>query len=145
MNVIQGWGGLAAVVLLMAGCETGERVVEPETVSVRAAAAMDQNIAPLRIRLKSGGQCQIALAGNATTGYQWVLQNRNPEIIAATAGAYESAATELCGAPGEFIWNLKALKPGRAKLVFRYVRPWEKFDPAKDVEREYIITVLPEL
>ena len=81
------------------------------------------------LSVAAGQDVGIRLAGNITTGYEWVLVTREGAVLeGAGAGTYEQNKAEpgMVGVGGEFVFKFRAAKPGKAKLTFAYQRPWEK-------------------
>lgn len=74
-------------------------------------------------------QLQIRLAGNRTTGYQWLLIDQTGGILEAVGEAprYEQASDGggLLGAGGTENWSWRPLRRGVGLLRFEYRRPWE--------------------
>jgi len=83
----------------------------------------------------------IKLDSNPTTGYQWQLaQAPDSNILELVFHEYQASQSKLMGAGGKEAWVFKARGPGKAKLTFQYLRPWEK--STKPVEiTEFIIIV----
>jgi len=87
---------------------------------------------------------QIKLAGNPTTGYNWVLKNldeiKASPLIEQLSNNYNAAEHEegMVGVGGTFIFeyevNEKACGQTLPKLVFSYERSWEKDSAVKTAE-----------
>lgn len=87
------------------------------------------------IQVKSGKEFIIILDTNRTTGYQWQLANSlDSNFITVVGLRYIPPESKLMGAPGKDEWTFKAFKPGKVKITFHYVRPWEKNKPAAKVK-----------
>ena len=74
-----------------------------------------------------------SLEGNPSTGYVWVLDEENStglDLVEVESLGYrkdtDSSGKTLMGAPRRFYFRLTFQKPGSAKLVFSYLRPWVK-------------------
>ncbi|MCX5710620.1 MAG: protease inhibitor I42 family protein [Candidatus Omnitrophica bacterium] len=80
-----------------------------------------------------GKEFVITMEANATTGYSWELADPIDESqISLVSSEYVPANTDLVGAGGKSVWTFKALRVSKAKISFKYVRPWEKdVPPAK--------------
>jgi predicted secreted protein len=91
--------------------------------------------------LSVGDLLQIRLPGTASTGYEWV--RIAPESLAGGPvesegeGEYCSSSSPLAGAPGEFTFRYRALRPGTVVLTYAYRRSWESEEPAET----YSVTV----
>ncbi len=80
-----------------------------------------------------GQQFSIGLEANPSTGYAWQLdQPLDVSLIQFITNLYIQPASELLGAPGRELWVFKAIGQGQARIVLKYVRPWQKDSaPAK--------------
>ena len=83
--------------------------------------------------LNVGDLFVIRLEGNASTGYEWVrgapasLEGSPLEIV--KENDYQTLGTPTPGAPGEFIFRYRAIRPGTVTLEFEHRRPWEAATP----------------
>lgn len=72
----------------------------------------------------------VRLPANPTTGYQWSVVSYNQQLFTLTGSHYEAMKTGRIGSGGvmvfDFTCKAKQARPARAKLVFAYVRSWEK-------------------
>ena len=81
--------------------------------------------------LYTGQNVVIKLKSNKTTGYSWELADpADSNMLEFVSTEYIVPETEMVGAGGEETWTFTALRPGEAKISFRYIRPWEKGVPA---------------
>ena len=72
----------------------------------------------------------ITLDANATTGYAWQLASAiDDSLIKLVHSEYVPDKTGLVGSGGKSIWTFKAIRTGKTKLSFKYIRPWEKDIP----------------
>ncbi|MFA4888411.1 MAG: protease inhibitor I42 family protein [Candidatus Omnitrophota bacterium] len=79
------------------------------------------------ITVYSGKEFEIKLDSNGTTGYLWQLATPiDAAMINLKQSEYIAPNTNLVGAPGIEKWTFIALKPGKARVSLKYVRPWEK-------------------
>jgi predicted secreted protein len=86
--------------------------------------------APTAIQAATGMNFVIILDANATTGYEWQLARPIDEMAIKFIGSeYFTDNPGLIGSGGKSVWTFEALKPGKTKVFFKYVRPWEKDDP----------------
>ena len=91
--------------------------------------------------LDVGDLLVIRLQGNATTGYEWVRVE--PDTLAESPieivkeSDYQALGCQLVGAPGEFIFRYRAMRPGTVVLGFEHRRPWD----LEDVVDTYSVTV----
>ncbi|MDD5634290.1 MAG: protease inhibitor I42 family protein [Candidatus Omnitrophica bacterium] len=88
------------------------------------------------------GQVLIArLGSNPTTGYSWDLENENNSVLIEAGEPVfvpSVRSDKIVGAGGITEYRFATKKKGNDKLVFKYMRPWEKQTaPAK----RYVINV----
>ena len=85
---------------------------------------------------------KITLAENPTTGYTWQLDTTGFEVV---SDEYVAPNTNLDGAGGNHVWELKAVNTGTYKINGVYKRSWEQ-QTADDTTWTATITVKsPEL
>ena len=99
--------------------------------------------------LAVGQVLEIALEGNASTGYAWeFVSDGAPQLqrvvrAAPVAPANAAAATEgprMVGSPSTSRWQFRATEPGETEVKLVYRRPWEK-DRAPEREAAYKVVV----
>ena len=110
------------------------------TVDLTACAArIDEPQAPVvevterdtgaTIDLEPGQPLRVKLAGNRTTGYQWLLIDQTGQILETVgeAPAYIESPNPggLLGVGGIEQWTFRPLRQGSGLLRFEYRRPWE--------------------
>ena len=81
-----------------------------------------------------GGSNQYAfeLKGNPTTGYQWVYQVDNKDILKEVRNEYIQDKTdgkETLGVGGTYFFAFEALKEGEVTITAKYCRSWEDVEP----------------
>ena len=82
------------------------------------------------VAVNSGCRFAVRLQSNPTTGYGWQLAKPLDEkIVVLVTNDYIHPDTGLIGAGGHEVWIFKAVGRGQVKIVFKYVRPWEKDRP----------------
>jgi inhibitor of cysteine peptidase len=75
------------------------------------------------IRLEPSQELVVTLASNPSTGFRWILSEEpDPGILELVGSTYVEPETDLLGAPGEEVWTLRAVEPGRTSFVLRYER-----------------------
>ena len=82
--------------------------------------------------LEVGQSLEVRLQGNPTTGYAWaVLSTEGDAIRCPSEPEYrpDPAPAGMAGAGGWFAIRMVGTKPGSAKIVLGYQRPWEKDTP----------------
>lgn len=94
-----------------------------------------------QLKTAVGQKFTITLQSNATTGYSWQLAKPiESKMLKFLGSKYSPKVTGLVGSGGLEQWNFIALKRGRTKVSFKYVRPWEKDIQPVDT-RSYQITI----
>ena len=81
------------------------------------------------LAINQGGEIQLTLNENASTGYRWSLGPLEPSLLELVSGAgVGSQAPGLppaVGSPGQVVYRFKALRLGRTVLSLRLLRSWE--------------------
>lgn len=84
-------------------------------------------------RMNVGDLLVVRLAGNASTGYEWIrvapasLEGSPVECV--EESEYQILGIEPVGAPGEFVFRYRAMRPGTLRIGFEHRRPWEAGAP----------------
>jgi predicted secreted protein len=89
------------------------------------ARAEDQSV-----RLALGQKTTVQLEENPTTGYRWQIDRTKSENLPIVRiddlGFTAREGGARVGASGIHRWSIEALSAGKARIVFEYLRPWEK-------------------
>ena len=122
---------LLGLSLLVAACTTASSLSLSEVDNSRT------------INTSIGEEITISLAGNATTGYNWIFTSTNGTLFKTIQETYtpDRHPTGLVGVGGKFTYKIKTLKKGTFSILARYYRPWEKFNPKTDKHYEFIFEV----
>ena len=105
-------------------CERCRAALPAATTTVR----IDEAQAGQTIQLTNNATFAISLAGNASTGYAWILVQqigKAVEPLGEIAYIQDEADTPRVGAAGRFVATFRATRKGRSVLTFDYRRPWE--------------------
>ena len=92
------------------------------------------------VTLNVGDTLEISLAGNPTTGYQWVLTSDTDPILGhADDPEYVADETDenIVGSGGTYTFTFEALEKGQVDLELGYMRVWESVPPIQT----YTLTV----
>jgi inhibitor of cysteine peptidase len=81
------------------------------------------------ISLHLGDTLVVTLDGNITTGYNWLMQPMDPEILKQVGEPAYTPESNKVGAPGKIVLTFQAVKTGQANLVLNYMRSFEKETP----------------
>ncbi|MPM08179.1 hypothetical protein SDC9_54491 [bioreactor metagenome] len=74
--------------------------------------------------LSVGDTAGVTLKGNPTTGYAWYYSFSTDGVLTETKNSY-TPDSALTGAGGTYVWNFKAVQPGKTTITFKYYRSWE--------------------
>jgi predicted secreted protein len=99
------------------------------------------------IKIAAGQNIVITLEANQTTGFKWELaEPLDKGMLELVNVEYVLGMARFLGAGGKEVWTLKALAPGEASILLKYVRPWEKnIPPAKEKKFKVTINAYPVL
>ncbi len=90
------------------------------------------------IALRRGDRLMVALAGNATTGYQWDNTLVYEYAVLRESEEMEYRAKpqpqEMVGFGGEFLFRYEAIDVGPQAFRFIYHQPWMSVQPAEIIE-----------
>jgi len=95
------------------------------------------------VKVRAGQRFTITMDSNPTTGYSWQLAKPiDGKMLKFLGSKYyaDKADPEMVGVGGEERWAFRALKCGRTRIFFKYVRSWEKGIAPVDT-REYLILI----
>ena len=101
------------------------------------------NLQPGENSLPAGGIVQAALEGNASTGFSWKYEIKGDAVLEYSDQEFvPSGADGAVGSGGTYLWNFRALSPGKATVIFTYSRDWEGGEPgAEEQTVQYTVTV----
>jgi inhibitor of cysteine peptidase len=121
LAVALGVAVLPLIILCMPACQ-GQKTAPQEHTNPQQT-----------ITVKLGQPFAITLESNRTTGYQWELaQPLDGAILKLANSEYKAPNTTRVGAGGEEVWTFQTVGKGKAEILMKYVRPWEKdVAPAK--------------
>ena len=69
---------------------------------------------------------EIVLQSNPTTGYDWLLNITNTNVVHDSSHQYVPGSSNRVGVGGNTTWSLLTRDVGSTTLEFSYGRPWEK-------------------
>jgi inhibitor of cysteine peptidase len=109
------------LLLALAACSQGSEA--PSKTSIGAGDAGKT------ISLHLGDTLVVTLDGNITTGYNWLMQPMDPEILKQVGEPAYTPESNKVGAPGKIVLTFQTVKTGQAYLVLNYMRSFEKDTP----------------
>ena len=119
------------------GATCGEASPSSDNPRLEIYLLLDEDAASEGIEIRNGEKILIALAGNPTTGYEWIdtTENLFPilEPIAGSNYIAHPTTTPIAGGGGRFLFRYRAFSSGSQVLGFMYARPWESVQPAKRI------------
>jgi len=90
------------------------------------------------LTLRQGDRLMVALAGNATTGFEWANTLLVEYAVLRETEQMEYRAkphpAEMVGFGGTFLFRYEAIAQGSQAFRFVYRRPWESVQPKEIVE-----------
>jgi inhibitor of cysteine peptidase len=81
----------------------------------------------------------VTLAGNPTTGYNWIPAPQEPSLLEQVGEPKVTPASDLLGAPGMIVLQFKAAAAGETTLHLDYKRTWDLDTPP---ERTFEVSVV---
>lgn len=116
---------LIMALLVLTACQSAPNIVcgvtphpsnEPVTLEYN-----DKNIVML-----VGDKLTVKLAGNPTTGFDWLLQEQAfSSIDIIPVGWQQAESTDAVGAGGHTLWEIRAIAKGKSTITWDYVQPWQ--------------------
>ncbi len=137
-------GCLAAVVLLAGvGCDRCSTCKTPAGDEKKGEAKSTESAPAKTLELTKAdagqvkavvvdGKVTITLAGNATTGYGWVVSKISSSAVKQVGEVFyktDKADPGIVGVGGQFTAEFSAVQAGQAIVEMEYKRPWEKDTP----------------
>ena len=79
------------------------------------------------------GNLVVQLPSNPTTGYRWQVVKSEPAFLqpGSRQGSFEADPGAGLGAGGRQTFTYRAIRPGSARLILQYGRPWEAHNPIR--------------
>ncbi len=88
--------------------------------------------APVSLSVEAGQTFRLAVDSNPSTGYEWQLSKPvNPKVARLLGVQFLKPESTKPGAPGQDIWEFRAVGQGKAEIHLKYVRPWKAAQPAR--------------
>jgi len=116
---------VTAVTLLSLGCS-----YKQQGLSKGLTTKISDPTMPIEVKI--GQEFVINLESNPNTSYHWQLAEPvNEDILQVIKSGYKSKIENLAGADGQGIWVFKAVKQGKTKISFKYMRWQTEFPVAK--------------
>lgn len=113
-----------------------------QSISAEQSIQIDIPINTHPMTVKHGEIFTINLPSNPSTGYTNIISRIDPSFIKEIKKEFKPKQTKrgIVGAGGIDTFTFKAIKEGETKIMFEYVRPWEK--PLEPARRDiYMVTI----
>ena len=101
--------------VILVSCSTAPK--DEIAVISRAFTSVD---ADRKIMLSKGRSFEIKLPSNPETGYDWILNIDNPEVVSSGSNRYTADRSGRTGLGGETMWSLRTRATGDAVLTYSY-------------------------
>ena len=105
--------------------------------AVAGAATITESDDGATVQVAAGGQVDIELPGNPTTGYIWQVTANDESILLPTSYTF-TPDTDAAGAGGVEKFSFHVLAPGAVALELVNSRPWETDAPP---EQSFVVTI----
>lgn len=92
------------------------------------------------ITVSKGDCAEIVLEENPSTGFAWIYDISDASVAVMENDEYIAPNSNLVGASGNHKFVIKGIKSGKAEILFKYVRSWEKDNVEKTIR--YVIEVI---
>ena len=107
--------------ILFVSCESPQ-TISPPVIGNSLTAVDAQKV----FVLQSGSIFQVSLPSNPSTGFSWVVDIENPEIVQMLSKSYVANKSGRMGVGGDTRWVFQADGVGKSNITFSYQRQWEK-------------------
>lgn len=128
---------ITAMLIVAAVARAVEPVAAPTKQGKKTMQIMDADNGKT-IKMAVPTSFNVALKGNATTGFQWKLDKIDGDAVqqkGKTDYVPDKHKEGMTGSGGAFIFSFNVTKAAKTKIRLIYVRPWEKdTPPAKTYE-----------
>jgi predicted secreted protein len=113
---------------------------ESAMIDEAAAGALTEADNGDTVSLAVGETIQVTLESNPTTGYEWLYQSGDPDVIKQVGDAvYNEPDSGLMGAGGSETFTFEATGAGETVLELWYMRPWESVQPDTTFEVTVVV------
>lgn len=76
--------------------------------------------------LKLEDTAAVVLEENPSTGHKWeIMVEPEGALVLLEKRSFQKGERKLIGAPKTAVWKFSPKLEGKARLTFRYLRPWE--------------------
>ncbi|GEM_PF-693423 len=92
--------------------------------------------------VETGQYFDFSLESNPTTGYTWqTTQSPDEKVVQLTNSYFVEPSSDMMGAPGEDVWQFRAVGAGSTTMVLEYAQAWDtETPPAKRYTLTFTVT-----
>jgi predicted secreted protein len=126
---------LVAIAAMSAGTpilQAKDPAAEPSKKKIEKSVRLTDADSKKTIKLAAGASFDIALKGNATTGFQWQVGKIEGDAVRQEGKVdyvSDKHPAKMVGFGGTFVFHFNVTKAAKTKIRLVYVRPWEKDTP----------------
>ena len=77
------------------------------------------------VHLRVGEFVHVLLGGNPSTGFDWLLEGLDQDVVRSLSRSFTPDRPDLLGSVGVYRWFFMSETRGEMDLVLAYYRPWE--------------------
>ena len=75
--------------------------------------------------IEVGDKIRLELCSNPTTGFKWLYEITNENVLKEEDHDFEEPEEGITGAAGKELWTFEAIETGTTELQMEYSQPWE--------------------
>lgn len=119
------------IVLIMLGL-VASSAVNPDPPPKKSNKHLTETDTGRSIELHVGGELEITLSGNMTTGFRWEVSSGNNHMLRLSGEPEVETLSDALGSESKITLHFEAMAAGQTELNLIYHRPFEKdVPPAK--------------
>ncbi|MDJ0658871.1 MAG: protease inhibitor I42 family protein [Crocosphaera sp.] len=84
------------------------------------------------IEVKVHDEIRVYLPENPTTGFEWILENNDTDILSLQKVEYEIPKNSFVGSGGQKVFYFQGENKGMVQPQFKLCRPWLGGESAED-------------
>ena len=104
------------------------------------ALSLDADDSGSDVTLEVGQRMDVYLDSNASTGFEWELEELDTSVLEHTDTVYHGCVVPMPGCPDSQTWKFIAVSPGSTDLRLIYHQPWLDVDPERTFELTVTVT-----
>lgn len=93
------------------------------------------------VQISDGSEFKVDLEGNPSTGFGWVVEQYDPQIITPEFNVEFTPYTDAIGSAGRLVQRFETQRPGQTPLRMSYRRSFEQgVEPENTFELQIVVT-----